>query len=145
MESKKLDQIYFDAVTLSKFTTHNETYLKILNEIAAITNAHITESTPKNLLPSIEFLGIETLQKMIDLINERHDLIISIAGNALRDSGLDELASTVVYYYLFKAELISNGFSRERIREFYLLTTNEKTADYNTEKILNARKSLHIE
>lgn len=143
MKRKELDHIYFDAVTLTEFTSHNEIYLNVLNEIAAITNAHITESNPKSLLSSIEFLGLDTLQKMIDLINKRHDLIIKIARDALKDSGLDELSSTVVYYYLFRAELISGDYSRERIREFYMLTAkNEKSADYNTERILKERKAL---
>ncbi len=142
MKRKRLDHIYFDALTLAEFTSHNETYLNILNEIASITNAHITENNPKNLLSSIDFLGIDTLQKLTNLLNERHDLILKLARDSLQDSGLDELASTVVYYYFFRAELISGDYSMERIHEFFMLTAkNEKSADKNTERILKARKA----
>lgn len=143
IRKESLADMSFDAVTLAEFTAHNSTYRSLLNEIAAITNAHITEGNPKNQLPLIDFLGINSLEEMTGLISSRRKLALELADNALRDSELDELSSTVAYHYIFWAELISGGYSGERINEFFMLAyRDKKIADHNTERILKARQSL---
>jgi ppGpp synthetase/RelA/SpoT-type nucleotidyltranferase len=139
--NESLENIYFDAITLAEFTDHNNTYLSLLNEIAAITGAHIIKGRIENQLPQIEFLGINTLKEMIELIEKRRDLALELARKSLQDQELDELTSTVAYHFLFKAELISGNYSRERIREFFMLTSrNEKNAEKFTELIMRERK-----
>ncbi len=143
IESESLENMTFDAITLKEFTAHNKTYLKLLEEIAAITDAHIAEGNPAGQLALIEFLGINTLKEMTELIDKRRELTLQLARRSLQGSELDELSSTVVYHYLFRAELIAGDHSRERVRDFFMLASkNDKTADKNTEKIMNLREEL---
>ena len=140
IENESLNDMSFDIITLTEFTANNSTYLNLLNEIAAITDAHITEGNLENLLAQIDFLKIYTLQDMIELINTRRELALKLARKSLQGSELDELSSTVAYHFLFRAELVGGGYSRERIREFFMLSSyNEKRVENNTEKIMKAR------
>ncbi len=137
------DEIFFDKITLSEFTSHNDTYRKLLKEIAAITNAGILERSPASQLPLIEFLGINTLGDMVRLIDQHHDLIMKLARRMLQGSEIDEFSSAAAYHFIFRAELISGNYSRERIREFFMLTTkNEKHIESNTRKIIEERQHL---
>ena len=80
---------------------------------------------------------------MVNLINEEHDLALKLARELLQDSEIDELASTAAYHFLFRARLISGSYSREKIREFFMLTMkNEKLIESNTKKIIDMRKKL---
>ena len=113
----------------------------MLKEIAGITNARILEQSPENQLPLIEFLGILSLGDMVSLINEQHDLVMELAKELLQDSEIDELSSNAVYHFLFRAKLINSGYSVEKIREFFMLTTkNENSVENNTRKIIEKRK-----
>ena len=84
--NQNLDELFFDKISLTEFTSHNKAYRNLLNEIAAITNARILEQSPESQLPLIEFLGINSLGDMVKLIEEQHDLVIQLAGKLLQDS-----------------------------------------------------------
>lgn len=143
IEAQNLDAVFFDKITLAEFTSHNKTYRNLLKEIADITNARITEHNPESQLPLIEFLGIHSLGDMVRLIEEEHDMTLKLAETMLRDSEIDEISSNAAYHFLFRAKLISGNYSKERIREFFMLTTkNEKSIDSNTEKIIAAQEYL---
>ncbi len=143
MANESLDELYFDRLTLTEFTAHNASYRKLLDEIAAITNANITEGVIDNILIQIDFLGINTLGDMSRLIEKEHDLALKLARESLEGSELDELSSTVAFYYLFRAMLIKGDFSKERIREFLMLTTaSERSIEYNLGKIMEERSKL---
>lgn len=145
IEAQNLDSVFFDKITLAEFTSHNETYRNLLNEIAAITHARITEHSPESQLPLIEFLEIHSLGDMVRLIEEKHDLTLKLAKKMLKDSEIYELSSNAAYHFLFRAELISGGYSREKIREFFRLTMkNEKSIENNTERIINERKNIYV-
>ncbi len=141
--SGSLEELYFDRLTLAEYTAHNIAYQNLLNEIASITDAHITKTITDNQLAQIDFLGIKTLGDMTRLIEQEHDLALGLAKKTLQGSELDELSSTVAYYYLFRAKLITGGFSKERIREFFALTSrNEKQIDYSVNRLLEEREEL---
>lgn len=145
IEAQNLDAVFFDKITLAEFTSHNETYRNLLNEIASITHARITEHSPESQLQLIEFIEIHSLGDMVRLIEEKHDLTLRLAEKMLKDSEIDELASTAAYHFLFRAELISGDYSREKIREFFRLTTkNEKSIENNTERIIKERKNIYL-
>ena len=140
IESQKFDDIFFDKITLKEFTKNNNSYCNLLNEIAAISHAKILERSPESQLPLINFLGIKTFGDMIKLINRQHDLALKLARDLLQESEIDELASTAAYHFLFRAELITGIYSRDKIWEFFALTMkSEKSIEHNTDKIMKAR------
>lgn len=143
IENDKIDDLFFDKITLAEFTSHNIAYRNLLNEIAAITNARILEGNSESQLPLIDFLEIHSFRDMINLINEEHNLALKLARELLQDSEIDELASTAAYHFLFRARLISGSYNKEKIREFFMLTIkNEILIESNTKKIIDARKKL---
>lgn len=143
IEDNRLDDIFFDKITLAEFTSHNAEYLNLLNEIAAVPHAKILPQSPESQLPLIKFLGIYSFGDMIRLIGEEHDLALELARKLLQGSEIDELSSTAGYHFLFRAKLITGNYSRERVREFFALTTtNEKIIDSSTDKIIKERETL---
>ena len=145
IENASMDEVFFDGFTLTEFTDHNETYRTLLNKIAGITRAHITEagSNTEKLLKQMEFFEIRTFGDMIRLIEEEGDLAMKLAREALEASELDELSPTVGYHYLFKAKLISGRYGREKIRSFFRLSMkSEKRIEDKTEAIKAKQKAL---
>lgn len=141
--NNSLNDVFFDRITLIEFTRKNAEYQKLLQEMAAVCDARISEGHPENLLVQIEFLEIHTLEDMLHLIRDQHNLAMELARQTLEGSELDELSSTAAYYYLFRAKLISGHYSRERIREFFMLTSkNERIIEANTEKIFREKLSV---
>lgn len=143
IENDKLDELFFDKITLAEFTSNNIAYRNLLNEIAAVTNARILEGNSESQLPLINFLEIRSFRDMVNLINEEHDLALKLARELLQDSEIDELSSTAAYHFLFRARLIRGSYSKEKIREFFMLTMkNEKLIESNTNKIIDMRKKF---
>ena len=146
IEKQNLDSIFFDKITLAEFTAHNKTYRNLLNEIASIAHARITERSSEAQLPLINFLELHTLGDMVRLIEKRHDLVIKLAKKLLENSEIDELVSTAAYHFLFRAELIGSDCSKEKIQNFFMLiTNNEKSIETNTAKIIEERNYLKIQ
>ncbi len=142
IERDQAAELYLDAITISEFTSKSRKYLNLLEEIAAITGAHITEANPEGQLPQLSFLGIRTLGDLVELIDREHDTAIRLAQEKLKDTELEELSSTVAYYYLYRAMLVNSDFSPERIKEFFSLTLRDKqSVERNARWILNARSS----
>ncbi|MBQ7733345.1 MAG: hypothetical protein IJT58_04945 [Synergistaceae bacterium] len=141
IKDERLDDIFFDKITLEEFTSGNPEYLKLLHEIAAITDAEITKQSLDGQLALIDFLGIKSFGDMVRLINKEHDTAMGLARKLLEGSGLDEIAYGAGYHFLFRAKLINGGYSTEKIREFFsLMTSNEKLIESNTQKIIQERE-----
>ena len=144
IESGSFDSLYFDKLTIDLFTKGNNDYLELLEHIASITNANITQGSSVRYLRVMEYLGIRTFSEMIDIIHREHDLILKLATKALRDNELNEISSTVGYYYIIRAVLIDGIYSEEEIREAVgLITSGENLIDMNVDKILKERASLN--
>ena len=76
------------------------------------------------------------------MIDREHDTAIALAREKLSGTELEEMSSTVAYYYLYRARLVNSDYSPERIKEFFSLTSrNEKSIERNTRWILNTRLS----
>ncbi|OON84936.1 hypothetical protein BXO88_14805 [Oribacterium sp. C9] len=140
IENDQAENLYLDAITITEFTSRSRTYQNFLREIASITGATINDANPESQLAQLDFLGIHTLGALVEMIDREHDTALRIAQEKLSDSGLEELSSTVPYYYLYRAVLINNGCSPERIKEFLSLTLrDENNIERNAQWILDAR------
>ena len=136
IENDEAAGLYLDAITITEFTSRSKKYLGLLGEIAAITGANISEANPEGQLPQLAFLGVHTLGDLVAMIDREHDTALRLARERLKDSELEELASTVAYYYLYRAALIHSDYSLERIKEFLSLTsTNQKSVERNARRI----------
>ena len=142
IENDQATELYLDDITITEFTSRSRKYLSLLGEIAAITGASITEVNPEGQLPQLNFLGIRTLGDLVKMIDREHDTAIRLAEEKLRNTELEEISSTVAYYYLYRAMLVNSDFSPERIKEFLSLALRDKRSiERNAQWILNARLS----
>ena len=142
IENDQAGELYLDAITITEFTSRSRKYLSLLGEIAAITGANITDANPEGQLPQLSFLGIHTLGDLVDMIDREHDTAIRLAQEKLKDTELEEMSSTVAYYYLYRAMLVNSEYSPERIKEFFSLATKDKKSiERNTRWIMDARMS----
>lgn len=140
IENDGAAELYLDAITITEFTFRSRKYLSLLGEIAAITGASITEASPEGQLPQLAFLGLRTLGDLVEMIDREHDTAIRLAQEKLSGSELEEMSSTVAYYYLYRAMLVNSDCSPERIKEFFALNSrNQKSIERNVQGILNAR------
>jgi putative GTP pyrophosphokinase len=145
IDSDNADNMYLDVVTLTEFMKRSHIYRKLLSDIASITNAHITDTDSENQLQQLSFFKINTLGDLVCAIKREYSQILSLAEERLRDSELDELSSTVAFYYLYQALLISGNYSPERISEFFALRTNkESSIKSNTERIVQKIHALKV-
>ena len=140
IEDDEAAELYLDSITIAEFTSRSKKYLGLLGEIAAITGACISEANPEGQLRQLAFLGVRTLGDLVAMIDREHDTALRLAREKLTDSEIEELSSTVAYYYLFRAALVNSDFSPERIKEFLsLTTTDQKSIERNARWIQKAR------
>ena len=140
IENDCADNLYLDAITIAEFTKRSRSYQKLLKEIAAITGATVNEANPESQLIQLDFLGKRTLGDLVQMIEREHDTALRLAEDKLGGTDLEELSSTVAYYYLYRAELVNSDCSPERIREFLSLTSKDpKYIDRNVQWIMRNR------
>ncbi len=140
IENDSADDMFLDNITIREFTERSHAYLSLLGDIAGITGADIIPADPEGQLPMLDFLGVRTLGDLVSMIGRNHELAVSLAEEILKGSEIDELASTAAFYYLYRAELISGSYSRERIGEFFALMTDDQgRIERNTESVMSRR------
>ena len=142
IENDQAAELYLDDITITEFTARSQKYLSLLGEIAAITGAGITEANPEGQLPLLNFLGIHTLGDLVKMIDREHDTAIRLAREKLENTELEEMSSTVAYYYLYRAMLVNGDYSPERVKEFLALTSrDQRSIERNAQWIMNARSA----
>ena len=119
--------ITIDTLSLREFMRYNEEFINFTNDIAAISGASLTDVNADPYIRQLDFLGIDTLTGLIDLMNKQHDLALKMARQTLENSEIDELASSVGLFYLCRAALVSGHYSDiDMTRYFSLLMDNPK-------------------
>lgn len=135
------DDLTLNRVTLTEFIRSCPKMVSLNNEIAAISNASITEVIPDNYLQLLEFFDIKTIKDLKDFVDAGRDRAVQQAAKVLTDSEIDELISTVGLYYLCRARLIGGDYSKADIRRFYSMVESNKTRiAKKTEIILSQRE-----
>lgn len=133
--------IKIDALSLREFMRYNEDFINFTNNIAAICGAQLTEVNSDPYIRQLEFFGIEDLGGLINLINERRELAMEMAESTLKDSEIDELASSVGMFYLCRAELVYGDYSKKDIKRYYtILNTKDSLISKKVEHILKLRE-----
>lgn len=81
------------------------------------------------------------LDELIGRYSQLEGIVRERLHKILQDSEIDELVSTVGFYFLFRAKLISGDYSRDRIRAFMALTSdNDSVIERKTDRILKDRE-----
>ena len=133
--------IQIDALSLREFMRYNNDFVSFTDSIAAITGAQLTEVNADPYIRQLEFFGIENLGDLIKLLNEKRALAFEMAESTLKDSEIDELASSVGLFYLCRAELVNGDYSRDDIKSYYaLLSMKESLIDKKVDHVLKLKE-----
>ena len=121
------DDVLIDSVSLQEYVLHNKRMRIFIGELAAIGGSEISEISPENYIEQLRWLGKKNLGDMELLLVENHDLALALAREALENTDLDILSSSVGLRFLCRAELLSKKYSEEQITEFLMLSVGDKT------------------
>ena len=121
------DDVLIDSVSLQEYVLHNKRMRIFIGELAAIGGSEISEISPENYIEQLRWLGKKNLGDMELLLVENHDLALALAREALENTNLDILSSSVGLRFLCRAELLSKKYSEEQITEFLMLSVGDKT------------------
>ena len=100
----------------------------LINEIADISGAEISEIDPESYIPQLAFLGITKLGDIEVMIKENRDLAMKLANKALSAADLDIVSSSVALRFLCRAELLNKNYDFDKIVDFLKISlgTREK-------------------
>ena len=122
-----LGWIFIFPVPLTILLLRNKKMRSFLSELAAICGSEISEISPENYIEQLRWLGKKTLGDMEQLMEENHDLALSLAKTALENTDLDILSSSVGLRFLCRAELLNKKYSEEQATEFLMLSVGDKS------------------
>ena len=121
------DDVLIDTVSLREYVLRNKKMRSFLSELAAICGSEISEISPENYIEQLRWLGKKTLGDMERLMEENHDLALSLAKTALENTDLDILSSSVGLRFLCRAELLNKKYSEEQATEFLMMSVGDKS------------------
>ncbi|MBQ5312393.1 MAG: hypothetical protein ILP19_10220 [Oscillospiraceae bacterium] len=137
------DDMTLDLITLTEYMNRSRTMTALLGDIASITGAVIKEVLPEYYVERLHFLGIQTLGDLKALNTEEYDHALMLAQNVLSEQDLDELASTVGFFYLCRARLVFGDMNEKSIYRYYRIDeTDPGYAAEQTEHIMFLRNKL---
>lgn len=123
----KADDVLIDKVSLQEYVLRNKKMRAFLNEIAAICGAEISEISPDNYMEQLRWLGKRTLGDMERLLEENRALALSLAEEALKNTELDILSSSVGLRFLCRAEILNRNYREEQVTDFFRLSAGNET------------------
>ena len=137
----KGDALTLNRVTLSEFMDHDPSITKLTEDIAAISGAVLRQVPCEDMLPQLQFFGVDTIADLKEFIRTGSDMAMEMAEKTLRDSEIDELISTVAFYYLFRAHLVADDLYESDIAEFFRISGMKKDRiDRQVKKIMSLKE-----
>lgn len=141
LSSGDVADIAIDSISLREFIKYNDDFVGFTSDIASISNARLIKVSAENYIKPLERIGAVYLSDLLVLLEEQKEHAMLMAESLLKDSEIDEVASTVGLYFLCRARLVWGNYSENDISEYFALTTKDtKRIDRNTSRILSLRK-----
>lgn len=116
------DDVLIDTVSLQEYILRSKKMRSFLDELAAICGSEISEISPDSYIEQLRWLGKKTLGDMELLVEENHDLAMTLARSSLENTELDILSSSVGLRFLCRAELLNKGYTQEQAAQFLQLS-----------------------
>ena len=137
---KEVCHVLIDTVSLGEYVLRNKKMRNFLGELAAICGAEISEISPESYIEQLRWLGKKTLGDLELLMEENHELALSLAKTALENTDLDILSSSVGLRVLCRAELLNKEYSEEQTTEFLMLSVDDQLrASRMAKKLLKSK------
>ena len=138
------DDVLIDSVSLQEYVLRNKQMRKFLGELASICGSEISEISPENYIEQLRWLGKKNLGDMEQLLEENHDLALTLAKAALENTDLDILSSSVGLRFLCRAELLNKKCTEEQVTEFFMISVGDKVRAQRMAKSLLKAESEKI-
>ncbi|MEG1718940.1 MAG: hypothetical protein RR306_01315 [Clostridia bacterium] len=122
----KAENINIDMVSLKEYLLLNKKMRDFLSSLASICGAEISDIDPQSYIEQLSWLGMKTLGDLQNMLESNEELALALAECSLRNTELDILSSTVGLRFLCRAELLTKGYTEEKVAEFILLGTENK-------------------
>lgn len=122
------DDVDIDTISLSEYVKSNNKMQEMLEKIAEISGAEISDIDPESYIIQLRFLGKETIGDLQKMMEENRELALKLAEHSLASAELDILSSSVGLRFLCRAELLNKAYTPEKATEFLKLSmrTQEK-------------------
>lgn len=134
------DDLTLDRHTLSEYLRYGRAMQSLLNDITNICDASIQYIDPEAFLQKLEYLDIRTLGELNALVRDERDYALGLARDALENSEIDTLTSSVGLYYLCMARLIHSDLTAEEIEDYYRIDIDsEERVIRRRDRILRCR------
>ena len=127
IKENRAEDVPLDTVSLREYVVHNERFRAFLSSLAKICGAEIEDISPEVYIPQLRFLGINMIGGLQKLLEDNEELAYRLAERLLATMDLDILSSSVALFFLCRAELIRTKASPERMMEFFLISTSDKS------------------
>lgn len=133
-----------DQVSLKEFMYNNVKMQELITCIAGECNTCVEHVDPFPYLKQLEFLGISTLGKLMDMIENNREGAIAYARLVLKNVDIDLISSNAVLRYLCYIELLRAEYTEQEIEAFMsIATTNKERIQQNTRALLERRELLY--
>ncbi|MBQ5317449.1 MAG: hypothetical protein J6I96_07825 [Oscillospiraceae bacterium] len=143
ISNDEADDMTLDLITLTEYMNRSRTMTALLSDISAVSGAGIKEVSPEYYVERLHFLGIQTLGDLKRFNTEEYDHALLLARNVLADKDIEELISTVGFFYLCRARLVFGDMDEKRIYRYYRIDeTDPGYAAEQTEHIMYLRKLM---
>ena len=134
------NDITINMISLNEYVRNNQKMQALIQEIADIASAEISEIDPESYIPQLAFLGITKLGDIEVMIRENHELALKLATKALSASELDIVSSSVALRFLCRAELLNKNYDFDKISEFLKISLGTKEKAERQAKYLLSQK-----
>ncbi len=132
-----------DNVSLKEYVLHNGKMREYLNELCGIAGAELSDISPESYIAPLNFLGKSTIGDISLMLAENKELALKLAENTLAAAELDILSSNVGLRFICRAELLSKGYSEDKIIEFLLFSSPKRErAERNAKMLLKQYKNI---
>lgn len=140
IKNGRADGISVDLVTLGAYLKYNIKMRGLLEDIAAIQNAAVTEQSPESYLSKLEALGVTMLGELETMLDRERDRALLLAKELFDSAELDEIPSTAGLHFLCRAELIYGEHTQDEIYAFFAAGNDNKERAKRQAKRLIAKR-----
>ena len=134
------NDITINMISLNEYVRNNQKMKALIQEIADIAGAEISEIDPESYIPQLAFLGITKLGDLEVMIRGNRELALKLATKALSAAELDIVSSSVALRFLCRAELLNKNYDFDKIAEFLKISLGTKEKAERQAKYLLKQK-----
>lgn len=119
------DDVRIDMISLDEYMKSNRRMREFIAELAAISNAEISEVNPQAYTEQLAWLNIRTIGDLQKMLMDNRELALELARSSLENTDLDILASNVGLRYLCRAKLLNDGYGVDEAAQFIKISTGD--------------------